>query len=135
MARHLTDDDISNVVEILDDWPSDTKLTWDRLVDAVESELGFRVTRQTLQGKARVKLAFHEVKQIFSGAVREVSAPTPPSLKVASERIARQQRTIERLEKENHQLLEQFHTWLYNADKHNITIEQLSEPLPRKGKR
>ena len=67
MARHLTDKDISNVVDILDDWPTDSKLSWDRLVDAVEHEYKYRTTRQTLQKQARIKMAFNEVKVLLAG--------------------------------------------------------------------
>ena len=41
-------------------------------------------------------------------------------------------KTIARLEKENSRFLEQFHTWLYNATQHGITVEQLNEPLEKK---
>jgi hypothetical protein len=129
MARHLTDRDISNVVDILDDWPMEAKLTWDRLVEAIETELKLDTTRQTLENKVRIKAAYLEVKNIFSGSVPTKKLAVPPSLKVAAERIAKQKRQIERLERENNQLLEQFHVWLYNAHIHKITVEQLSEPL------
>tara|TARA_R110001583_G_C5663015_1_gene409841 strand:+ start:5314 stop:5718 length:405 start_codon:yes stop_codon:yes gene_type:complete len=131
MARHLTDQDISNVVEILDDWPTDSKLSWERLVEAVDHELKFTTTRQTLQKQKRIKTTFNEVKNIVSGS-KSVKAKIPPSLKVAAERLERQERTIARLERENQKFLEQFHVWLYNAHRFGINIEQLSEPLPSK---
>ncbi len=132
MAKHLTDKDISNVVDILDDWPTDAKLSWDRLVEAVAHEHKFKTTRQTLQKQARIKGAFQEVKAIISGVKPTNKLKVPPSLKVAAERLDKQQRKIERLERENQQLLEQFQVWLYNAYRFDITIEQLSEPLPNK---
>ena len=132
MARHLTDKDISNVVDILDDWPTDSKLSWDRLVDAVEHEYKYRTTRQTLQKQARIKMAFNEVKVLLAGKAPTGKVSLPPSLKVAAGRIERQQRAIGRLERENQQLLEQFHVWLYNASRFGISIEQLSESLPSK---
>lgn len=132
MAKHLTDKDISDVVELLDDWPTDTKLTWDRLVEAFEHEYNVKTTRQTLQKQNRIKTAFQEVKSIISVKTSTNKVKLPPSLKIASERLENQQRKIERLERENQQLLEQFHVWLYNAHRFGITIEQLSEPLPSK---
>ncbi|HBR1281740.1 hypothetical protein ACP3UN_25310 [Klebsiella pneumoniae] len=133
MAKHLKDEDISDVCKVLDSWPTDAKLTWDRLVSAVEHDLGFKTTRQTLQKHVRIKKAFTEVKGIISGDSK--SSPVRknlPSLKIAAERITTQERTIKRLEEENRQLLEQFSVWLYNAYRHDITIEQLNEPLPKK---
>lgn len=132
MAKHLTDRDISNITDILDGWPTDSKLSWDRLVEAVEHAYGFKTTRQTLQKQNRIKKAFKEVKEIVSGQTVFNKPKLPPSLKVAAERIESQQRKIERLERENHKLLEQFHVWLYNAYRFGVTPEQLSESLPRK---
>lgn len=132
MAKHLTDKDISDVVDLLDDWPLGSKLTWDRLVEAFEHAHNVITTRQTLQKQNRIKIAFQEVKDIVSGKAALNKPKLPPSLKIASERIESQQRKIERLEDENRRLLEQAHTWLYNAHRFGITIEQLSESLPSK---
>ncbi|WP_104047658.1 hypothetical protein [Vibrio jasicida] len=136
MAKHLTDTDISNVCELLDDWPTDSKLTWDRLVEAVAHDYRLTTTRQTLQKQPRIKVAYTEVKKIVSGNSPKVIAARnrhlPSSLKAAADQLEKKERTIKRLEAENRQLLEQFHTWLYNATQHGITIEQLSEPLPSK---
>ena len=51
MAQHLTDKDIENIVELLDYWPLDQKLTWERLCQAIELQLELvpAPTRQTLQ--------------------------------------------------------------------------------------
>lgn len=132
MAKHLTDKDISDVVDILDDWPTDSKLTWNMLVEAIEHEYRYKTTRQTLQKQVRIKTAFQEVKDIVSGKATTNKPKLPPSLKVAGERLENLQRKIDRLERENQQLLEQFHVWLYNAHRFGVTIEQLNEPLPSK---
>ncbi|CCN80961.1 hypothetical protein CW749_27075 [Vibrio sp. vnigr-6D03] len=136
MAKHLTDKDISNVCELLDDWPMDSKLTWDRLVEAVAHDYRLTTTRQTLQKQIRIKSAFTEVKALVSGNAPKAAAARnrhlPSSLKAAADQLAKRERTIERLEAENSRLLEQFHTWLYNATQHGITIEQLNEPLESK---
>ncbi|GAJ72840.1 transposase [Vibrio sp. JCM 18904] len=140
MAKHLTDTDISNVCELLDDWPIDSKLTWDRLVEAVAHDYKISTTRQTLQKQARIKRAFTEVKELVSGntppkAVAARNRHLPSSLKAAADQLEKRERTIARLESENSRLLEQFHTWLYNATQHGITIEQLNEPLETKQKK
>lgn len=132
MAKHLCDQDIADICEILDDWSTDSKLSWDKLVDAVEHSLGFKTTRQTLQKYARIKNALKEVKAINSGAAPKANVSLPPSLKIAAERLEKKENTIKRLEEENRQLLEKFHIWLYNAHSLNITPEQLNTPLPMK---
>ncbi|OBU31956.1 hypothetical protein [Photobacterium phosphoreum] len=138
MAKHLTDKDISNVVELLDEWSTDSKLTWDRLVEAVKYNYKLVTTRQTLEKQVRIKIAFVEVKSIVSGnggKAKNSVRSLPPSLKVAAERLNTQERKIARLELENQRLLEQFQVWLYNAYLHDITIDQLNEPLPTKDKK
>ncbi|MCC9653145.1 MULTISPECIES: hypothetical protein [Vibrio] len=139
MAKHLTDTDISNVCELLDDWPTDAKLTWDRLVEAVAHDYKLTTTRQTLQKQSRIKSAYTEVKKLVSGnspkAVAARNRHLPSSLKAAADQLEKKERTIQRLEAENSQLLEQFHTWLYNATQHGISIEQLNEPLETKQKK
>ncbi|CDU11248.1 hypothetical protein [Vibrio coralliirubri] len=136
MAKHLTDEDISDVCDLLDDWPMDAKLTWDRLVEAVAHDYRLITTRQTLQKQVRIKTAFKEVKALVSGnAPKAVAAPTrtlPSSLKAAADQLEKRDRTIARLELENSRFLEQFHTWLYNANQHGMTVEQLNEPLEAK---
>lgn len=135
MAKHLTDKDISNVCELLDDWPTDAKLTWDRLVEAVAHDYKLTTTRQTLQKQVRIKNAFKEVKAIVSGNTPKAAARNrhlPSSLKAAADQLDKRERTIARLEAENTRFLEQFQTWLYNANQHGISIDQLNEPLPQK---
>ncbi|GAK83410.1 hypothetical protein JCM19238_960 [Vibrio ponticus] len=93
-------------------------------------------TRQTLQKQARIKNAFKEVKAIVSGNTPKAAAARnrhlPSSLKAAADQLEKRERTIARLEAENSRFLEQFHTWLYNANQHGVTFEQLNEPLPTK---
>ncbi|MGR5128821.1 hypothetical protein [Photobacterium swingsii] len=135
MAKHLTDKDIKNVVELLDDWPTDARLTWDALVEAVEHDHRLKTTRQTLSKQPRIKAAFGEVKKIVSGNTGKANSAErlkPPSLKVAAERLETKDRTIKRLEAENARLLEQFHRWIYNAHLHGVTPAQLDQPLPTK---
>jgi len=132
MAKHLNDKDIVDIIDILDDWPTDSKLTLDKFVEAVEDECRFKTTRQTLMKQSRIKTAYDEVKGIVSGQTTANKPKLPPSLKIAGERLEKKDRKIARLERENEQLLEQFQVWLYNASINNVSIEQLSEPLPSK---
>ena len=136
MAKHLLDKDIQDIVGIIDDWDvEESKLTWDVLIESIELRLGFTTTRQSLSKKRRIATAFKEVKAIGGSGVTEKGlklGSTPPSLKMARVRIAKRDRELERLKRENNELLEQFQVWLYNAKRFGITIEQLNESLPRK---
>ena len=114
MAKHLTDKDIADICEILDGWPADTKVSWDRLVEAVEHDLKFKnYTTDLAKICPALKNALKGVKAIVSGSTPKTDASLPPSLKVAAERLEKKDKTIKRLEEENRQLLEQFHVWLY----------------------
>ena len=66
MSKHLTDEDISNICELLDDWPTDSKLTWHRLAEAVAHDYKLAITKQALQKQMHIKSAFAEVKAIAS---------------------------------------------------------------------
>ncbi|RSN87034.1 hypothetical protein [Acinetobacter nosocomialis] len=133
MAQHLTDQNVQDIVEILDYWSPNEKLTWERLCKAIEVQLELvpAPTRQTLQKFARIKNAYDQGKK-SPAALKILKAKQqklPASLKIAQVKIDGLETKIERLEKENSMLLEQFVIWQYNAYKYGISIEQLNEPL------
>lgn len=136
MAQHLSDQDIENIVEILDYWPLDEKLTWERLCKAIEAQLELvpAPTRQTLQKYVRIKSAYHQGKKSPATMIYISSnkSKLPASLKIAQSKIDAMEAKVERLEKENSILLEQFVVWQYNAYKYGISIDKLNEPLSKK---
>lgn len=138
MAKHLTDADIAKYVEILDEWDLDDKLSWDNYVSTINAKYGSEVTRQTLYKKTRIKNAFTSTKKAIAeggnGKKNKTDKSLPSSLKVAARQIESRDRRIDRLEAENNALLEQFHIWLYNANRLKITIEELNRPLQRSKK-
>ena len=115
MAKHLTDNDIKNIVEFLDEWDLTIRLTWDKLCDALRDSHGLNHTRQTLQKYQRVKDTFQSVKKHASGTVPKKKKVLPSSLAVAAEKIEKLERKNQRINKENDRLLEQFLVWQYNA--------------------
>lgn len=136
MAQHLTDQDIDNIVEILDYWSPNEKLTWDRLCTAIEQQLELipAPTRQTLQKYARIKNAFDLGKKSPAArlVISRAKEKVPQSLKIAQARIEALESKLQRLEKENSMLLEQFVVWQYNAHKYGVSIDKLNEPLAKK---
>lgn len=126
MARHLTDRDVERIVERLDGWRG--KLTWDLLCDACKPIIGIKPARQTLSRFPRVRDAFAatNIRLKSSGDL-----PLPPtSIKASSDRIARLEAENDRLKRENHNLLEQFVRWQYNAYVRGLTDKDLNKPLP-----
>ncbi|WP_213385328.1 hypothetical protein [Acinetobacter pittii] len=136
MSKHLTDQDIENIVELLDYWPLDEKLTWELLCTAIEQQLELvpAPTRQTLQKFVRIKNAYDQCKKPSKTAQAKINQrqKLPASLKIAQTKIDALEAKNRRLEKENALLLEQFVVWQYNAYKYGVSIDKLNEPINKK---
>lgn len=76
---------------------------------------------------SRVAGAYKLAKERDKNDVKDLKIPA--TLSVAAQRIARLTREVERLERENAALLEQFVVWQYNAYKHGISREKLNKGL------
>lgn len=130
-GKNLDDDAIGLIVGVLDGWSG--KLTWDLLIEAVQKRLRVRYTRQALDKRARVKLAY----QVTKARLSKITTSECPQKLSAAELEAFIQRTnrIEaenvRLRMENERLLEQYVTWAYNAYLKGLTKEYLNTPLTR----
>lgn len=131
MARHLTDKDIQNIVYLIDEWDINCKLSWENLCDHTEKKLSITPTRQTLQKFIRLKEAFKNKKLILKTG--KTAPKTPPSLKIAANRINKLEQENVRLKREQDALLAQFMVWQYNAYARNISMEELNRPIPKKG--
>ena len=135
MAQHLKDQNVQDIVEILDYWSPSEKLTWEKLCKAIEVQLELipAPTRQTLQKFARIKNAYDLGKKspAASKILKAKHQKLPASLKIAQVKIDALESKLERLEKENSMLLEQFVVWQYNAHKYGVNIDQLNEPLSK----
>ena len=128
MAKHLNDDDVKSIANLIRDWSKD-KLTWGNLCRKCEELFGVTATRQTLFAHKKIREAYSARKRHIS---RDgVRTPMPSSLAFAAGRLARQQALIEELQERNDRLLEQFVKWEYNAYKRGISIDELNEELPR----
>ena len=136
MAQHLTDQNVQDIVEILDYWSPNEKLTWEKLCKAIEVQLEIvpAPTRQTLQKFAKIKNAYDLGKKSPAALkiLKTKQQKLPASLKIAQVKIDALESKLERLEKENSMLLEQFVVWQYNAHKYGVSIDKLNEPLSKK---
>jgi uncharacterized protein (UPF0335 family) len=128
-APDLTDERIQVVLDHIDGWQG--KLTWDLLLDAVEKAIGVRYSRFTFADYPTIANAFALKKQALRGAWEaDPGAPRDKKVQAALGQVERYKAKIERLEKENELLLEQFVTWAHNAERKGVTMEMLNEPLP-----
>ena len=127
MAKHLTKNEVSIVIDAIDVW-SEPKLTWNDICNTCEELIGRKPTRQSLNSNHQIKLAYTTKKETLKkGVVRQ---PVPSSLKAGADRIKRLESQIDRLKAENRLLSEKFTVWQYNAYTKGITEEMLNKPLP-----
>ena len=127
MAKHLSKRDVEAVVNHILGW-DDEKLTWNAVLDSIESLIGYKPTRQTLYANQDIRDAFKSRKT----GIRQkgIDKPKPSNLNVAADRIAHLKAENDMLKKKNAALLEQFVKWQYNAYKYGLTEQKLNEALP-----
>ncbi len=129
MGKHLTEQDIEDVVRLLDGWTG--KLTWPELCKACKPVIGTSPTRQTLMKFTRVARAFRLRKGLRLRADEPLAGTASHSVAIYGKRLLRLQHENERLTKENQQLLNQFVVWQYNAYVRGLDEAVLSNPLPK----
>jgi hypothetical protein len=126
--KNLDDGTVATIVEVLDGW--NDRLSWEALITAFARRTGRRYTRQTLHRHERIRLAFTVRKKALSGRIEQPNEKCSPELQISFDRIARLEAENLRLAAENHNLLEQFARWAYNAHTRNLSIEFLNSVLP-----
>lgn len=126
-APKLTDGNIEKAVLVLDGWAG--KLIWDRYLAILEVEIGHKYTKAAMLRQPRIKAAWDLAK----ARARE-SAPATGhgnvALTLSASRIQQLEDRVERLQYENHQLLEQFVRWAHNATRHGLALKDLDRALP-----
>jgi hypothetical protein len=127
MARHLTEDDVRRIVNLLKNWKFD--LTWDLLVKACSVTLDIQTTRQALNRKAEIKEEFGVRKRSLKTGVDETSRPN--SINAAHDRINRLTQRNQELEAQNMRYREIFKRWQYNAETRGVGKDVLDRPLPK----
>lgn len=129
-APNLDDHAIERIVCIIDEWGGD-KLTWNILLDEIARHLRSRYVRQTLDRYSRISDAYKAKRKKIAerGKKNDKSKFTPDQ-----ERIARLEVEVERLKRENNNLLEQFNRWVYNGHRKQMDDrmrEAMNKPLPK----
>ncbi|HFO6456105.1 TPA: hypothetical protein ACHKQ3_005294, partial [Escherichia coli] len=110
MAKHINGYHEKKIVDVINTWSIDEKLTWNALCDRLVRVIGKRPSRQSLSSHVRIAESFNVKKTtIKSGVIHTVK---PANLKVASQRIKRLEAENEALKALNERYLEQFKVWL-----------------------
>ncbi|MHA6137928.1 hypothetical protein ACX3YC_10820 [Pseudomonas mohnii] len=125
-APKMTDATIETAVQLLDGWRK--KLHWDLYLAELESQINHRYTKAAMLRQPRIKSAWNEAKARAFASGESVHKGT--ALDQASRKILKLEHTVERLTRENNQLLEQFVRWAHNAGRRGLTPYDLDKPLP-----
>lgn len=130
----LSDVQVDQAVQILDGWHE--KLTWDSYLKVLARVTGVTITRQGVREYPRITNTFDEAKSRIAvhrqviGAKAGIVRHGDMALAYEVEKNATLKAKIERLERENRDLLEQFQRWQYNAQTNGLSPEILNRPLP-----
>lgn len=125
-APKMTDATIETAVRILDEWQE--KLYWDPYLAELESQINHRYTKAAMLRQPRIKSAWNDAKARAFASGESVHKGT--ALEQASDKISKLENTVDRLTRENNQLLEQFVRWAHNAARRGLTPFDLDKPLP-----
>lgn len=134
-APRLTDERIDRAVRLLDAWTG--KLTWDRYLAVLETEIGHRYSKVAMHKQPRIIAAWESANLRLKDAASSVGARTYGDAAIAElhRKIEELKVANKRLEQENRDLLERFRMWAFNAAQRGCTEAELNRPLPviRKG--
>jgi hypothetical protein len=132
-APNLNDEHIEVICRVLDGWEG--KLTWELLIEAIETRQKALYTRQALSQHSRIKHAFQLTKERLTRQPRNKQQGSgglgATEAQALFERFERLEAENARLKAENERLLEQFVVWAYNASNRGLDVEFLNQPLPR----
>jgi hypothetical protein len=129
-APDLTAERIAVILDILDVWNG--KLTWELLLDAVQASTGHLYSRFTFSDYPQIANAFSFKKDGLRGTLpRKRGEPRDEQVRVALAQVERYKAKADRIDAENHLLLEQFVIWATNAERKGVTLDMLNAPLPK----
>lgn len=121
----MRDLQINKICTLIDQWEG--KLTWDQLIEKVSPIIGRKMSRTGLWKITRIKNAYSNKKK----QLRETKGSAESTLSAGAQKwkdkYEEMKTKAERLEQENHRLLEQFARWAYNSKK---SLKDLNKALP-----
>lgn len=127
-APKLTDENIESAVRLLERWQG--KLTWEKYLGALAIEIGHKYSKMAMHKHPKIMAAWEAAKaRVQASGLGSIHGNQV--LVLAKIRISELEARVERLERENHQLLEQFLRWAYNAKVRGLAPEDLNRELPR----
>lgn len=129
MAKHLTQKDITTIVNLIRGWDL-PKLTWSNICKEAAPLIGKLPTRQSLNTHEAITNAYRVKKDVLKGKLPK-NERTPASLKIAASRIANLEAELTELKEQNRKYKQMFIIWQYNAYKYGMKESQLNMSLPQ----
>lgn len=126
-APKLTDKNIDKAVQILDGWVG--KLTWDYYLAVLAVEIGHKYTKAAMLRHPRIRATWDHAKD-RAQAEAPARGHGNTALAQSEKRVRELEQRVERLKRENDQLLEQFVRWAHNATRRGLSNQDLDKPLP-----
>jgi hypothetical protein len=128
--RKLSQLDVTKICSLIGSWPG-SKITWDLVVEHVQSFVGHRWTRQALEKHDRIKTAYHARRNsLRSGNRRRRTAPLNPAEVLLRQRVEGLQAEIDGLKAQITAYEDLFIRHHYNAHARGISEAELAAPLP-----
>jgi hypothetical protein len=133
VPKAITDDDVKLIAEMIRHWPKEEQLTWKNICLGSQSILGYKPSRQALDKKTTISIAYHAKKTQIRLQINKLSSVARPrSMLDAMERIADLEAENDQLKGEIQKMSEIARRFIYNASVKGFTREQLMKPLPEK---
>lgn len=133
----ITEKTLPLALHELDKWTG--KLTWNSYAEQLAKVLGeTKISRHTLLSYPALVEAFNDRKKALSESIKNKIQDI--TLEFAKQQIEMLEAKVQRLEKQNDKLLEQFVRWQHNAymmpgvDMHALN-SNLDKPLPKVNRR
>lgn len=132
MSKPLTKFQIKKIIEIIREWPTAEKFTWENICKASEFSVGFKPTRQTLYHKEEILNAYNAKKAQIRGDASERFSGQPKTYKLALVKLKELTEENNLLKTEISQMAEIASRFIHNASLHGLTKEQLMKDFTRK---
>lgn len=116
--------EILNVIEKIDG-----KISWNRIIDEVYLKLKRKYTRQSLYKHREIR-AVYEKKKNDGPSIKKSFKYDSLDRKRLIQKLEILEKKNQQLLEKNHNLLEQFTLWAYNAHLRGLGPEILNRPLP-----
>ncbi|WFU89067.1 hypothetical protein QA644_08500 [Rhizobium sp. CC1099] len=128
MAKaRLTSDEIERIVELLTSWRG--TLSWELLLERVETLLRRPFTRQGLAKQDNIQIAYQQAKDRIRKQ-KPTYSEALPEIELMKNTIDSLRAKIAMMEAERGRYEEKFATWLYNARSRGISELDLNRHLP-----